>query len=292
MRKIVVILMIGFFALFLGCSKQSGSLDKKAFLQFSIGDVKIVKNDKNIKPVVGMEIEKGMTIETGSKSLMSIQIGTNALLKIESNSKILMETVLSSKSIELFLKKGKVLINVSKLLKGESFKVKTPVTVAAVRGTRFSVAYNKKNSRAIVVVAKGKIAVVQQDKKEVIVKEKKVAIVDKKVVTRDIGKVEDLELSKVSDNLIIENPKDFQSIKKKEEILIKKEKTFQKEIDKRKGYSLKDLRAQYGRIDQVILYSGKKYSGVIVKRGLYTSILTTNGKVRIKSVKISRTITK
>jgi hypothetical protein len=53
--------------------------------------------------------------------------------------------------------------------------------------------------------------------------------------------------------------------------------------------SLEALRARYGRLDEIVLYNGKKYTGVIVSRGENYGILTPAGHVTVKNTEIRGT---
>ena len=267
-----------------GCSK----IDKNvAFLQFTIGDVEIFKDSKSIEPVLDMKIEKGMKIKTGDNSLASIQVGDSIIVKVSANSDVDISEMFTSNKIDLRLQRGKTLINASKLLKSKSFTVTTPVAVAAIRGTRFSVAYNPSKLKSTVAVKEGKVQVTSiSNKKEIMATESKAIVVEQDLVERKITKIESIELDKVDNKAIMKKKTS------KIEVLIEKDKEIQKILDKEKAkneITLDSLRAKYGRIDVVTLYTGKKYAGIITKRGSYTTMLTPSGTVRFKSVKIRLT---
>ena len=59
-----------------------------------------------------------------------------------------------------------------------------------------------------------------------------------------------------------------------------------------KRMSLEEMKLKYGKLDEVMLYSGKKYTGVIISRGGVYKILTTGGvvSVPVNEVKGSRII--
>lgn len=84
----------------------------------------------------GDALNSGDVIATGEKSAVIIETGAvSGQLEIQSNSKLKVES--SAKGYEFFLETGNVWISVNKLSKDQEFKLKTPTTVAGVRGTKF-----------------------------------------------------------------------------------------------------------------------------------------------------------
>lgn len=84
----------------------------------------------------GDVLNSGDVISTGEKSAVIIETGSiSGQLEIQSNSKLKVESTL--KGYEFFLEAGNVWISVNKLSKDQEFKLKTPTTVAGVRGTKF-----------------------------------------------------------------------------------------------------------------------------------------------------------
>lgn len=81
-------------------------------------------------------LNSGDVISTGEKSAVIIETGAvSGQLEIQSNSKLKVES--SPKGYEFFLEAGNVWVSVNKLSKDQEFKLKTPTTVAGVRGTKF-----------------------------------------------------------------------------------------------------------------------------------------------------------
>ncbi len=119
------------------------SVSSIAKADIKIGDVKF-KSEKEgrFKPVeMKQEFQQNDIIETGSKSSLQIRFlkEPHVTLKIKSNSSLKISEDGNLKSVEL--KVGDMFASVTgkKDLKEEKFKVFTPTSTAAVRGTQFDV---------------------------------------------------------------------------------------------------------------------------------------------------------
>ena len=148
---VVSIMVIG------GCSQQK--VDDYASIMFSIGDVK--KNGQLAN--IGDILNQNDVIETGTMSSCDIKIG-DSMIRIKENSKAILAQLLRKDGIEnttLGLDVGKMICKPKKLLKNESFLVKTPTAVAGVRGTNFSVEADAQKTTRIKVFD-GKVAVVKR----------------------------------------------------------------------------------------------------------------------------------
>lgn len=58
------------------------------------------------------------------------------------------------------------------------------------------------------------------------------------------------------------------------------------------GMTLDDIRKKYGQVDEIILYSGKRYTGAIISRGVKMKIQTVNGVVAVPSKDVRNIIPK
>lgn len=157
MKRSLVYLVIISLAIIGSCSKQK--VDDYASIAFSIGDVK--KNGQ--LAIIGEAINQNDIIETGALSSCDIKIG-DSMIRIKEKSKAIMAQFLRKDGIEnttLGLDIGKMICKPKKLLKNESFLVKTPTAVAGVRGTNFSVEADAKKTTRIKVF-EGKVAVVKR----------------------------------------------------------------------------------------------------------------------------------
>ena len=128
-----------------GCS-QTEKPYRVGLVNLVIGQAFIIgKNGGETPAKVGMPIDVGMKIKTaGKNSLCEIYFNENAI-KVFGDSIVSVDRLTynhksESDETSLSLEKGRFFAHVSrKLMKDDSFIVKTPVAVAAVRGTDFFV---------------------------------------------------------------------------------------------------------------------------------------------------------
>lgn len=102
------------------------------------GQVSIESSGSSRGAVKGEYLEEGVTISTGSSSFVIlaydpagknlVQVGEKSTVKI-----------VSIRPTDLALKTGELMAKLKNLGKGETFEISTPVCVAAVRGTAYSV---------------------------------------------------------------------------------------------------------------------------------------------------------
>ncbi len=134
----------------------------EGIVNFVSGDVTVLKDGKNAPAKAGDKVSAGMRIITGAKSFADIYVGINAV-KMTENSDVEIKTLVRDKSnntekTELYLKNGKVFSRIArKLAKGDSYSVRTPTTIAGVRGTDFVV--TQTNGKGNVACLKGKVRV-------------------------------------------------------------------------------------------------------------------------------------
>jgi len=156
-RILIYSLILGLAIWGNSCTKQQ--VDEYATIAFSIGDVK--KNGQLAN--IGDILNQNDVIETGTMSSCDIKIG-DSMIRIKENSKAILAQLLRKDGIEnttLGLDVGKMICKPKKLLKNESFLVKTPTAVAGVRGTNFSVEADAQKTTRIKVFD-GKVAVVKR----------------------------------------------------------------------------------------------------------------------------------
>ena len=126
-------------------------------VQFLIGDVKILKANREIDANVGDIINIEDAVITGSKSSIDILYGTSGIIRVNENSKVSIAALANneSSSTVVNMEQGGVFATFSKL-KGTDFNVKTPTVVASVRGTSFSVTNDQAGAK--VAVLKGTVS--------------------------------------------------------------------------------------------------------------------------------------
>jgi len=158
-RKIFVILAVLTGIIVSGCSQKD--VEEYAMVSFMIGDVK--KN--NIDAQIGDLIKENDVITTADNSFCDIKIG-ESIIRIKALSNLRISALIKKQNMEsttLGLDMGKMLCKPKKLLKDDSFFVKTPTAVAAVRGTQFAIESDKKLTTRIKVF-KGEVKVAKRVK--------------------------------------------------------------------------------------------------------------------------------
>lgn len=143
-------------SLWAGCAKVE---DEYATVMFLIGSV--TKN--NVSVEIGETIKENDRLVTGAQSSCDLKIG-ESIIRIKENSTVLISQLTRKGAAEntaLGLDVGKMLCKPKKLMKDESFLVKTPTAVAGVRGTKFTVeADTMKTTR--IKVYDGKVKVIKR----------------------------------------------------------------------------------------------------------------------------------
>jgi hypothetical protein len=153
------------------CSTEKKATPFRAgIVNHIVGEVYVVSADKTkIVPVIGTPVKSGMTIATlGKKSLCEVYFGEN-VIKVFGDSELEIDTLsfnkeTKAKNSSFHLWQGRVFVRiVNKLFKDDSFSVKTPTSVAAVRGTEFYVTQN--NAKSNIACLDGKVEVNNPSKK-------------------------------------------------------------------------------------------------------------------------------
>lgn len=90
------------------------------------------------KAEIGASIDQGYEFKTGPGSMMDLILQDRTAIRIAADSTFVLEK-LSSRKITVDMKSGTFYGKIKKLLKFQSFKVKTHTLVASVRGTEFAV---------------------------------------------------------------------------------------------------------------------------------------------------------
>ena len=130
-------------------------------VSFFVGDVKI----NGIPVSIGQQVRESDTITTSENSSCDINVGESLLRVKEKTSVLFAELKIGEGSDKstMALASGKILCKPKKLLKDDSFIVKTQTAVAAVRGTQFSVEADA-NLTTRINVYDGKVKVMKRVK--------------------------------------------------------------------------------------------------------------------------------
>jgi hypothetical protein len=160
--KILALIFICAIPLLQGCgSSEPGSFSGK--VKYLKGSAEIFRSGtgkwKQVK--LSSKIEFGDSIKTGPESQVEIGFGNDNTIKIDENAKIVVKELSDPDeggTIEVFNCFGTVLSNIKKLARGrKEFTVRTPTSVAAIRGTFFFVSYSFKTRTSHINVIAGKV---------------------------------------------------------------------------------------------------------------------------------------
>ena len=132
---------------------------------FSVGDAALVRaggSSSRVRP--GDVIRSGDTITTGKGSFVTVQISEQGNLKVNENTVLAFSAILDNNRTNLVVSQGSVYSKIKKMEKGGAYQIKTPVYVAAVRGTEFLASYD--GAKGTLHVADGKVAMTATAKTE------------------------------------------------------------------------------------------------------------------------------
>lgn len=140
-------------------------------LNFYTNDVVVKRADSTITPTIGMEILENDTIIANDSSQAEVLYSDSSTLYIDKNSKIV-TTGMEKRSVSISI--GRIWAKIRKLLKGETFEVKSPLSVSGVMGTEFEVSYI--NDETEIKVLEGQVNTKdEQTGREVILEKEKMA---------------------------------------------------------------------------------------------------------------------
>jgi hypothetical protein len=117
------------------------------------------------KPIVGTKITEGMILQTDEDGFMTLGLSNGSRITIPSKSRIkvaqMRELLLGgSVNFEFTLDQGRAEATVSTLKnKNDRFRLRTPIAVSAVRGTKFRVAYEGADKPSLTEVLEGGVGV-------------------------------------------------------------------------------------------------------------------------------------
>jgi hypothetical protein len=123
---------------------------------FFVGDVKGERKGKPFRVNLGLTLEAGDVVQTGSKSTLEIRYKNKTSITLSENTLVKIGNTNVPSSDEVTVVAGKALAVFGKTAKGEN-KVYTPTTICAIRGTEFVINVNKGNS--MIILNKGKLDV-------------------------------------------------------------------------------------------------------------------------------------
>lgn len=129
------------------------------------GSVSIASNGRILRPVVGLNVAEGSSIATASRSFLTLQLEDGSRVSLPSNSKVRitrLRHLLLTDSIdyEIAIDKGRIRSKVAPLDKpADRYRVRTPVTVSAVRGTDYRTRVDEISGTAFSETVEGEVVV-------------------------------------------------------------------------------------------------------------------------------------
>ncbi|MCP4136711.1 MAG: FecR domain-containing protein [bacterium] len=135
--KITMCLFLGFVAVFSFSCKSKVETKGICKVDMIVGTAQLERKGKTEPLKVKQELEPGDSIHTGADSLVIASFTENlAQVEIQANTSFSIDTY-NDKNKDLSLEKGNLWLKVSKLKKGEEFRLHSRTAIAAVRGTKF-----------------------------------------------------------------------------------------------------------------------------------------------------------
>ena len=131
---VTILAVIFIFAINNGYSAQ---------ISFMAGDVKVIRDGKEMKAQFQMKLDSGDVLKTGKMAFADVSYEDGTLIKVKENSSVTIGSKSAEGSDALSVTGGLISAKFAKLQKGSERKVYTPTTVCAVRGTEFDVAVSE-----------------------------------------------------------------------------------------------------------------------------------------------------
>jgi hypothetical protein len=230
-------------------------------------------------------VAAGDEIITGDSSAL-FQFSNGAVVKVLGKSSVFIPSL--GVNYRFDLRSGGMITRIPALAPGSGFAVYTPDSIVSVKGTEFGVLYD--NGKTDVFVINGTVHVkhlssgaeydITAGTSTEVNENKRISPMndDEAQLMKGFAELKYVEA------IGTRSPEELQAVKDK---LIASDSS-----DQTKKLTLAALKEKYGKLDEIILYSGRKYTGVIISRGGVYKILTPGGTVSVqaKEVKGSRII--
>lgn len=116
------------------------SQDHARILRFS-GAVSLERAGEKISLVIGTLLNAQDKITTGQDAFVEVAYDDmhKDVLRIGAESRVVLESAVIEKKTNIFMDRGQIILKLEKLEKGSTFKIRTPIAIAGVRGTSFGV---------------------------------------------------------------------------------------------------------------------------------------------------------
>lgn len=159
------------------------------------GTVGLMRKDKPTDIYEGLHLVSNDLVTTGANSDITLLVDDDKHIQARENTsfRLAAEGTKEEGSVIIQLLYGENLYSIdNKLSENSEFKVVTPNALCAVRGTIFSVSYDKDKNETIVNVIEGKVWVSNKDNEEQVLEPDKIAIInDDGFTITDNGKTVD-----------------------------------------------------------------------------------------------------
>lgn len=199
--SLYICLILGLSASLLSsCAKERKGAPVRAMTTFVIGTVVLERPGEPVRPIRHKEeLKQGDVVKTGPDSMLVVQIGEESVIKIESGTTLAISQLLIPGDKQFNLEQGRMFTRVRHLGKEATFRVYTKTSLAAVRGTEFSVTAER--NRSVVAVNDGTVAVRKIDSGKEAAEEKEVprgtaVVVTGAITTRPINAEEKKEFNR------------------------------------------------------------------------------------------------
>ncbi|MBN1498003.1 MAG: FecR domain-containing protein [Spirochaetes bacterium] len=133
--------------LIMGAAIHPAYAGNKYRLITALGDVKIITGTTSSPAVQGQDLSGDQIIVTGKGSMADVSLGGRGLMRVQENTRVAVATIEKKGGPDLDMEQGGILVILSKLLKGNSYQVKTHTQVVSVRGTIFQVSGDTSKSQ-------------------------------------------------------------------------------------------------------------------------------------------------
>ena len=299
-RKLLISILTAYIMISAISCKEEPKKELTGIVTFKIGSAFI--NEKNA--MLRDRIYEDDIIKVKEKSVLVIQFSESALLTIKSNTTIKIAELVSADNkplIELFQTSGSTF---NKIVKGKAnYRIKTPTSVASVRGTSFYVSVQEDN-KSQVKLLHGELEVSQPDKETqpvTLVNEQKIetstaGLTSVKSLDQEeqkrlekFDKIEILPEDKLNETAADAElgimPEDVEKILIEDEV---KNNDNNKKKNISRGFTIPYLKKKYGNLSKIQTKDGHTYIGAFKQIGDKMEVVSTKGKFMLPVSKIKK----
>ncbi len=144
------------------CKTEKPQVDasgRKMLVLFAAGDAKVSRQGNTMPVKVGLVVQQGDTIETGSGTMdLQTRDGSAIRLKPATSISVTALTEGAQEETTIALKKGGLLATVERQGRNSQYNIVTPTAIAGVRGTSYSISVDESGKNPRVRVLEGSVA--------------------------------------------------------------------------------------------------------------------------------------